>query len=86
MILLQSNTETSFRNSCQLFQPCISFGREGEDTSIFCSIHNYNIRKAEVEAVGLENYNYTWKITIFVKMWNLGQFLEKLIFCLYLLN
>ena len=35
-----------------------------------------------VEAVGLKNYNNTWKITIFVNtcMWNLGQF-EKLIFC-----
>ena len=30
------------------------------------------------EAVGLKN---TWKITIFVKMWNLGQYRENLIFC-----
>ena len=33
------------------------------------------------EAVGLKSYNYTLKITIFVNMWNLGQFLENLIFC-----
>ena len=25
--------------------------------------------------------NYTLKITIFVNMWNLGQFGEKLVFC-----
>ena len=34
-----------------------------------------------VEAVDLKKYNYTWKITIFVKMWNLGQFIEKSIRC-----
>ena len=39
-----------------------------------------------VEAVGLKRSNYTFKITIFVSMWNLGQFREKLIFSQYLLN
>ena len=29
------------------------------------------------EAVGVKSYNYTLKITIFVNMWNLGQFLQK---------
>ena len=33
------------------------------------------------EAVGLESCKNTWKITIFVKMWNLGQNRENLIFC-----
>ena len=33
------------------------------------------------EAVGLKSCKNTWKITIFVKMWNLGQYCEKLIFC-----
>ena len=33
------------------------------------------------EAVGLKNCKYTWKITIFVEMWNLGQYRENLIFC-----
>ena len=33
------------------------------------------------EAVGLKSYKNTWKITIFVKMWNLGQYRENLIFC-----
>ena len=33
------------------------------------------------EAVGLKSCKNTWKITIFVKMWNLGQYLENLIFC-----
>ena len=36
--------------------------------------------KYRVEAVGLKKYIYTWKITIFVNMLNLGQFLEKSIF------
>ena len=38
------------------------------------------------EAVGLKSCKYTWKITIFLKMWNLGQYHENLIFCQYLLN
>ena len=33
------------------------------------------------EAVVLKSCKYTWKITIFVKMWNLGQYRENLIFC-----
>ena len=32
------------------------------------------------EAVGLKSYKYTWKIKKFVKMWNLGQYRENLIF------
>ena len=35
------------------------------------------------EAVGLKSCKNTWKITIFVKMWNLGQYRENLIFCQY---
>ena len=38
------------------------------------------------EAVSLKSCKYTWKITIFVKMWNLGQYRENLIFCQLLLN
>ena len=33
------------------------------------------------EAFGLKSCKNTWKITIFVKMWNLGQYRENLIFC-----
>ena len=33
------------------------------------------------ESVGLKSCKNTWKITIFVKMWNLGQYRENLIFC-----
>ena len=33
------------------------------------------------EAVGLKSCKYTWKITEFVKMGNLGQYRENLIFC-----
>ena len=32
------------------------------------------------EAVGLKSCKYTWKITIYVNMWNFGQFHENLIF------
>ena len=32
-------------------------------------------------AVGLKSCKYTWKITKFVKMGNLGQYRENLIFC-----
>ena len=38
------------------------------------------------EAVGLKSCKYTWKITIFVKMWNLGQYRENLICCQQLLD
>ena len=33
------------------------------------------------KAVGLKSCKYTWKFTIHVNMWNLGQFRENLIFC-----
>ena len=33
------------------------------------------------EAVGLKSCKYTWKLTIFEKMWNLGQYRENLTFC-----
>ena len=38
------------------------------------------------ETVGLKSCKYTWKITIYVKVRNLGQFRENLIFCQKLLN
>ena len=33
------------------------------------------------EAVDLKSCKNTWKITIFVKMWNLGQYRENFTFC-----
>ena len=33
------------------------------------------------EADSLKSCKYTWKSTIFEKMWNLGQYRENLIFC-----
>ena len=33
------------------------------------------------EAVGLKNSNYVLNITIFVNMWNVGQFLENFVIC-----
>ena len=47
--------------------------------STFLTRHCHKISR--IEEVGLKNSNYTFKITIFVRMWNLGQFREKLIFC-----
>ena len=44
---------------------------------LVCSCHKIY----RVEAVGLSIFNYTSKIMIFVTMWNLGQFIENLIFC-----
>ena len=42
---------------------------------VFLTCHCHKIYRDE--AVGLKSYKYTWKITIFVKMWNLGQYLEN---------
>ena len=45
---------------------------------VFLTCHCHKIYKDE--AVGLKSCKNTWKITIFVKMWNLGQYRENLIF------
>ena len=45
---------------------------------VFLTCHCHENRN---EAVGLKSCKNTWKITIFVKMWNLGQYRENLIFC-----
>ena len=47
-----------------------------KSTFLACPCH----RIKRVQAVGLKNSNYTLRNTIFVNMWNLGQFLENLIF------
>ena len=46
---------------------------------VFLTCHCHKIYRDE--AVGLKSCKNTWKITIFVKMWNLGQYCENLIFC-----
>ena len=51
-----------------------------------CSWHVPAIKFIGMKQVVLKTCKYTWKITIFVKMWNLGQYLENLIFCQWLLN
>ena len=45
---------------------------------VFLTCHCHKIYRDE--AVGLKSCKNTWKITIFVKMWNLGQYRENLIF------
>ena len=49
--------------------------------NIFLRCHCYRIYS--VEAAGLKSSNNTLRIKIFVTMWNLGQFHEKVIFCQY---
>ena len=44
-----------------------------KSTFITCPSH----KLYGVEAVSLKDSNYTLKITIFVNMWNLGQFIKK---------
>ena len=46
---------------------------------VFLTRPCHNIYRDEVG--GLNSCKYTWKFTIFVKMWNLGQYRENLIFC-----
>ena len=46
---------------------------------VFLTCHCHKIYRDE--AVGLKSCKNTWKITIFVKMWNLEQYRENLIFC-----
>ena len=47
--------------------------------STFQTCHCHKISR--VEAVGLKKSYYAFKTTIFVSMWELGEFREKLIFC-----
>ena len=77
----------------QTFAPILKIGRS-TPTSIQLTAHNWQ-KWTRVfptcpcheiyrdEAAGLKSCKYrpTWKITIFVKMWNLGQYRENLIFC-----
>ena len=83
----------SFLASCEL----LTFGDKGQTNLVLrvdgvLTAHNWQKWKRvfltcpchEIyrdEAVGLKSRKYTWKITIYVNMWNLGQFQEKLIFC-----
>ena len=46
---------------------------------VFLTCHFHEIYRDK--AVGLKSCKYTWKNTIYVNMWNLGQFRENLIFC-----
>ena len=43
---------------------------------VFLTWHCHKIYKDE--AVGLKSCKNTWKIAIFVKMWNLGQYRENI--------
>ena len=46
---------------------------------VFLTCPCHNIYRDDTD--GLKSSNYTWKITIFLNIWNLGQFCENLIFC-----
>ena len=51
--------------------------RKWKRVFLTCPCHNIY----RDEAVGLKSCKNTWKVTIFVKMWNLGQYRENLILC-----
>ena len=51
--------------------------KKWKSTFLTCPCHKIY----KVKAVGIKSSNYTLKIMIFVKMWNLGQFCENLIIC-----
>ena len=53
-----------------------------KSTFLTCPCHKIY----RVDAVGLKSSNYTLKITIFVKMHNLGQVCENFIICQKLLD
>ena len=76
----------------QIFEPVICLLSTSLNIPIPLTAHNWQKWKRvfltcschEIyrdEAVSLKRCKYTWKITIYVNMWNLGQFSENLIFC-----
>ena len=67
------------RTSCVLWKILTAYNwQKRKRVFLTCSCHKIYRDEA---AVGVKNYKYTWKITSFVKMWNLGQYHENLIFC-----
>ena len=68
-------------NHCQWHQTwsVLTGGNWQKWKRVFLTCPCHEIYRAE--AVGLKSCKNTWKITIFVKMWNLGQYRENLIFC-----
>ena len=60
-------------------QPYLTGGNWQKWKRVFLTYPCHEIDRDE--AVGLKSCKNTWKITIFVKMWNLGQYRENLIFC-----
>ena len=59
--------------------PCSTGGNWQKWKRVFLTCPCYEIYRDD--AVVLKSFKYTWKITIFVEMWNLGQYRENLIFC-----
>ena len=51
--------------------------QKGKSVFLTCPCHKIY----RDETVGLKSGKYIWKITFCVKMWNLGQYRENLIFC-----
>ena len=66
----------SSRNSKRI---CLTGGNWQKWKRVFLTCPCHEIYRNE--AVGLKSCKNTWKFTIFVKMWNLGQYRENLIFC-----
>ena len=66
-------------DTCFPYQFDLTDGNWQKWKRVFLICHCHKIYRDE--AVGLKSCKNTWKITIFVKMWNLGQYRENLIFC-----
>ena len=87
--LLLTDHFTSLHQNCGIFSLlhsvhlvlwlCLTGGNWQKWKRVFLTCPCHEIYRDE--AVGLKSCNNTWKITIFVKMWNLGQYRENLIFC-----
>ena len=77
--VLVTKTKTSPTPDLHIIQGLLTGGNWQKWKRVFLTCPCHEIYRDE--AVGLKSCKNTWKITIFVKMWNLGQYRENLIFC-----
>ena len=91
LVVIMALTLMHDPNTCECGQPNISKYSKTQKADILNGSQLAKMKRVFLtcpchkiyrgEAFGLKSCKYTWKITIFVKMWNLGQFCENLIFC-----
>ena len=80
-VWITTNDDIVFKRCKKLWLEsfCLTGGNWQKWKRVFLTCPCHEIYRDE--AVGLKGCKNTWKITIFVKMWNLGQYRENLIFC-----